>query len=195
MKGLIFGLTVVLLAMAILFTGCAKATPAAPAPAPAQNSTQLATASNITEGLPVGTSAPNFQLQSLDGKTVSLNDLRGQPVMVNFWATWCPFCRAERPTIQQVYDEWKTKGVVVLTIDIIDSRPTETAENAANFMSTNNYSFPVLLDNKMLVTRVYNIKQTPTSFLIDKDGVIREVTVGVYTKATLDASLNQLLLK
>lgn len=157
--------------------------------------TQTPPASNTTQGTVVGNVAPNFQLQSLDGKTISLNDLRGKPVMLTFWATWCPFCRIEMPTIQKAYEEWQNKGFVVLTIDIIDSTATETADNLASFMNTNNYSFPVLLDTKMQVTRTYNIKSTPTSLFIDKDGVIREIKIGVSSKETFDASLNQLLLK
>ena len=194
MKRLFFVISGIMLVTAILFVGCAKATQA-PALTLTQNNTQLPSASNITQGIQVGSTAPNFQLQSLDGKTVSLNDFRDKPVMLTFWATWCPFCRSELPIIQKEYNELQNKGFIVLTVDIIDSRPAETTSNLASFMKTNNYSFPVLLDNKMQVTKDYNVKQTPTSFLIGKDGVVREVITGVFSKSAVDASLNQLLFK
>jgi len=62
----------------------------------------------------VGEPAPDFKLQNLDGQYISLSDLRGKPVLLNFWATWCKFCRDEMPYLQQVYEEWSGKGLVVL---------------------------------------------------------------------------------
>ncbi len=163
---------------------------------PPTTATQSPPTLNVTQGSQVGNLAPGFQLSSLDGKTVSLSELRGKPILLNFWATWCPFCQAERPLIQQIYDEWQNKGLVVLTVDIIGSRSTETLDNLASFMRNNKYSFPVLLDVNQEVTKSYNIKSTPTNFLIDKNGVIREVRVGAFpSKAALQDSLNQLLAK
>ncbi len=98
---------------------------------------------------------------TLEGKPVSLTDFRGKPVLLNFWATWCPFCQAERPLIQQIYDEWQSRSVIVLTVDIIGSRSTESPENLASFMGNNKYTFPVLLDVDRAVTKTYNIKSTP----------------------------------
>ncbi len=168
----------------------ASSLPTTPPPAV----TQPPTTSNITQGTQVGNLAPGFQLNNLEGKPFSLSDFRGKPVLLNFWATWCPFCQAERPLIQQIYDEWQNKGVIVLTVDIIGSRATETPENLASFMQNNKYSFPVLLDINREVTKSYNIKSTPTNFLIDKDGVIRKVRVGAFpSKAALEESLSQLL--
>ncbi len=147
-----------------------------------------------TQGTQVGNLAPDFQLNDLDGKPVSLSALRGQPILLNFWATWCPFCRAERPLIQEVYDEWQSKGLIVLTVDIIGSTPSETPSNLADFMKNNKYSFPVLLDVNREVTKSYGIKATPTNFLIDKDGIIREVKIGSFpSKSALEDSLRSLL--
>lgn len=153
----------------------------------------LPATSNITQGEQVGNLAPDFQLNNLEGKPVSLSDFRSKPILLNFWTTYCPFCQAERPLMQQIYDEWQSKGLVVLTIDIFGFRATETAENLASFMQSNNYSFPVLLDVNHEVTISYNIRATPTTFLIDKNGIIREVSVGSFSKASLEESLNKLL--
>jgi peroxiredoxin len=144
----------------------------------------------------IGKPAPDFHLTDMDGKSVSLSDFRGKAVILNFWATWCPFCQAERPTIQQIYQEWQSKGLVVLTIDIINSRTTETPANLADFMQKNGYSFPVLLDENRTATKSYFVIQTPTNVLIDKDGIIREISAGSYpSKAAMEDSLNKILPK
>ncbi len=162
--------------------------------APSSTPTQTPATTNTTQGTQVSNIAPVFHLDNLEGKPVSLSDFRGKPVLLNFWATWCPFCQAERPLIQQIYDEWQSRGIIVLTVDIIGSRSTETPENLVSFMENNKYSFPVLLDVDRAVTKTYNIKSTPTNFLIDKDGIIREVRVGSFpSKAALEESLSQLL--
>jgi len=187
----------------LLLSSCGgKAVPAVNAPPPTtSNLTQPATPNptqpqNVPQVELIGKAAPDFQLTDMNGKSVSLNELRGKAVLLNFWATWCPFCQAERPTLQQIHQEWQSKGLVVLTIDIMYSRTTETPANLADFMLKNNYSFPVLLDETQIVTKSYFIRQTPTNFLIDKDGIIREITVGAYSsKAAMEDSLNKILPK
>ncbi len=122
--------------------------------------------------------APDFQLPNLDGQIISLSDLRGKPVLINFWATWCPPCREEMPYLQQIYDEWSSKGLVLLTIDI-----GETPAQIKEFMQNNNLSLPVLLDATKSVAQRYNITGIPTTFLIDKNGVIRAKIIGSFPSA------------
>ncbi|MFH1032376.1 MAG: TlpA disulfide reductase family protein [Chloroflexota bacterium] len=149
--------------------------------------------SNATTGINVGDSAPDFQLKNLAGETVSLSSFRGKPILLNFWVTWCPHCRAERPLIQEAYDTWREKGLVVLTVDLIGVGNNETALNLTNFMNANNYSFPVLLDVDGQVRKQYDITATPTNFLIDKNGIIREKMVGEFaSKSEMEISLNSL---
>ena len=100
---------------------------------------------------------------------------------------------AERSSLQSLYEERQNKDVVLLTIDIIGTRPTETPENLADFMQKNGYTFPVLLDMDRAVTRNYSVKATPTNILIDKNGIIQQVVVGEFPKAELDGALNRLL--
>ncbi|MBI3040282.1 MAG: TlpA family protein disulfide reductase, partial [Chloroflexi bacterium] len=96
-----------------------------PAPAPpAAPPTQPTPAPTIPEGIYIGNRAPDFQLQTLTGQTVSLSGLRGKPVLINFWATWCPPCKYEMPFLQQVHDSWSDKGLVLLAIDIGESSTT-----------------------------------------------------------------------
>ena len=137
----------------------------------------------------VGMAAPDFELQNLDGQSVSLNDLKGKPVLINFWATWCPPCRSEMPYIQQVYDEMHEKGLVVLAINI-----GESSSKVKSFLQDNDLSLPVLLDTRGVVAQRYNIKGIPTTFFIDKDGTIREKIIGAFTsKAQIEERLSKIM--
>ena len=131
------------------------------------------------QGVEVGNQAPDFQLQSLDGQTVSLGDLQGKPVLINFWATWCSPCRGEMPYIQEIYEEWSDRGLVVLAINI-----GESSSKAEEFMQSYNLSFTVLLDTKQDVAQKYNIQYIPTTFFIDKDGIIQDKLIGAFQNKT-----------
>jgi len=136
----------------------------------------------------VGKLAPDFQLPNLEGQAMSLSDFRGKPVLVNFWATWCPPCRAEMPYLQQVYEEWSYKGLVVLAINIGESPPT-----VKDFIQSGNFSFPVLLDINQDIALEYNIRGIPTTFLIDKDGIIQAIKVGAFSSKTeIEKSLSKI---
>lgn len=142
----------------------------------------------------VGKPAPAFQLNDINGNRVSLNDSLGKPVLLTFWASWSLDCRLEMPVIQQVYNAWQSKGLVVLTVDILNSRPEETPTNLENFMGTNNFTFPVLLDPVQLATIQYHVSDTPTNILIDKDGFIREITPGPYlSQSAVETSLTRIM--
>ncbi len=126
-------------------------------------------------GVRVGELAPGFQLQNLDGQAISLVDLRGKPVLLNFWATWCPPCRDEMSYLQQIYEEWSGKGLMLLAIDI-----GESPAKVESFLQTHNLSLPVLLDDKQVVAQKYSITGIPTTFFIDKDGIIQGKIVGAF---------------
>ena len=130
----------------------------------------------VPEGSQVGDLSSDFQLKDLDGKTVSLRDLQGSPVMLNFWATWCPPCRNEMPYLQQIYEEWQDKGLVILTINLRESTYT-----VRQFMQDNNYSLPVLLDTNGNVSNKYDVAAIPTTFFIDEYGVIQARKVGSFS--------------
>ncbi|MDO8579047.1 MAG: TlpA disulfide reductase family protein [Dehalococcoidales bacterium] len=149
---------------------------------------------NMTQTQMVGKQAPEFQLNDISGKSVLLSDFHGKPVFLTFWASWSPDCRREMPVIQQIYDKWQSQGLVVLTIDILNSRPEETQANLESFMSTNNYSFPVLLDTNQLATIQYHVGDTPTNVLIDKDGFIREIIPGPFlSESAVETSLTRII--
>ena len=142
-----------------------------------------------TKTTPQEKAAPDFHLKSLDGQVVSLNDFRGKPVLINFWASWCGPCREEMPYLQQVYDEWTGKGLVLLTIDI-----GETPAAIKKFFAENNLSLPVLLDSDKEVGRVYGITGVPETFLIDKNGIIRKKKIGAYeNKQAIESDLGLIM--
>jgi len=149
-------------------------------------SSGLVMAGCSAQGPQVGRLAPDFQLQSLDGQTVSLSDFRGNPVLLNFWATWCRPCRFEMPLIQEIYEdkEWSDKGLVILAINIIDELRGESPSRAKEFMESYGFSFPVLLDANQDVALKYNIRAIPTTFFIDKDGIIQDIKIGAFSSKT-----------
>ena len=142
-----------------------------------------------TQSAQVGNPAPDFQLQDLDGQPVALSNLKGKAVLLNFWATWCPPCRREMPYLQEICDEWPEEWLVVLTINI-----GESASKVREFIQNYGLSFPVLLDTKEDVAQKYNIRGIPTTFFIDKDGIIREQIIGAFpSKAAIEKYLNEII--
>ena len=133
-------------------------------------------------GPEIGNLAPDFQLDNLDRQSVNLSDFRGKPVLVNFWASWCPSCRSEMPFIQDVFTDkkWADEGLVVLTIDIGES-PSAVRE----FVKEYGLTFPVLLDIKGDVSLEYYVRSIPTTFFIDREGIIREIKIGSFS-STID---------
>ena len=119
--------------------------------------------------------APDFELQTTSGETIKLSDLRGQAVLVNLWATWCPPCRAEMPSIEKVYNEYKDDGLVVLAVDMTYQ---DTQSNIAPFVAEYGLTFPILLDQSGDVGNAYQLRSLPSSFFINRDGTINEVVIG-----------------
>jgi len=119
--------------------------------------------------------APDFELRTIEGENVKLSDLRGQAVLVNLWATWCPPCRAEMPAIEKIYKEYKDEGLVVLGVNMTYQ---DTFSNVAPFIDEYGLSFPVLLDETGTVGTAYQLRSLPSSFFVDRDGIISEVVIG-----------------
>ena len=129
-------------------------------------------------GWQIGNLAPDFSLVDPDGKLVSLADFRGKPVLVNFWATWCPSCQLEMPFLQQVNDNWKDKGLIMLAIDSGES-PAKVKE----FFTGKGLSLPVLFDFTGSTSDRYGVSAIPTTFFIDATGVIKQKMVGAFPNA------------
>jgi thiol-disulfide isomerase/thioredoxin len=119
--------------------------------------------------------APDFELETLDHTVYKLSDLRGKPVLINFWASWCPPCRSEMPAIQNVYDEYRDQGFEVLAIN---STHQDNLGDAITFAQIRQLTFPILLDRDGAVGNLYEIRSLPTSYFIDKKGIIQDVVIG-----------------
>jgi cytochrome c biogenesis protein CcmG/thiol:disulfide interchange protein DsbE len=132
--------------------------------------------------------APDFQLKTLDGSTVTLSALKGRPVLLNFWATWCGPCRSEMPYLQQLSDDtkWQARGLVLLAVNLEESEAT-----VRKFMGDNGFSFTVLLDTAGEAGRLYNISAIPTTHIIDKDGIIKNSRTGAFAgKAQIEQAIS-----
>jgi cytochrome c biogenesis protein CcmG, thiol:disulfide interchange protein DsbE len=122
-----------------------------------------------------GFPAPDFTLETADGVPLSLSDLRGRVVLLNIWASWCPPCRAEMPALDRVQQALGAEGLTVLGIHATDQ---DSREAAAAFLDQTPVGFPVVYDLAGDVGRAYRVRALPTTFIIDRRGVIREVLVG-----------------
>ena len=135
-----------------------------------------------------GGAAPDFALPSIDGSTVRLSDLRGQVVFINFWATWCTPCREEMPLMQEVYEQYRDRGLVILAVDM-----EEDERLVRRWVEQGGYSFTFLLDSDGAQVKRYNVTGAPASYLLSRDGVIREVKVGPFSRADLVTRVERLL--
>jgi peroxiredoxin len=117
--------------------------------------------------------APDFALKSLAGSNLRLSELRGEVVLLNFWATWCGPCRQEMPELNQIYKEYHNVGLEVLGVNIDD-----VADSASQMTRSLNVTFPVLFDESKAVSRLYRVDTMPITFIVGRDGTVRYVHKG-----------------
>ena len=146
-----------------------------------------ASAASVAEAPVAGYRAPDFTLTTAQGKTFTLGEYRGQPVVLNFWATWCPPCRAEIPHFQAA--SLKYNGQVAI-IGVDDGEPLSTV---APFASELGMTYPLPLDEQSIVGRQYRVNSLPSTFFIDRDGIIRYVHIGILNGAVLEERISELL--
>jgi peroxiredoxin len=127
----------------------------------------------------VGKAAPDFTLQDLAGRSVNLRDLRGQVVVLDFWATWCGPCRIDMPRIEALYNELRDLGLQVFGVN------GENAQVARAYVESNGYTFPTLADPGMKVAQLYDVTALPTAVVIDTEGKVGAYLQGSGTKERL----------
>lgn len=130
------------------------------------------TTDSAVAGSPPQTAA-DFTMKSLSGKNIKLSELRGQVVLVNFWATWCTPCKKELPYFNELYAKFKGVGLEVLAVNIDKVR-----SKAARMSSALRLSFPVLLDPAGKVSGLYSIRSMPTTYVVARDGTVRHIHWG-----------------
>lgn len=138
----------------------------------------------------VGFEAPPFVLADLAGRPVSLSSLRGTPVLVNFWATWCGPCRVEMPALEKMQRKYGGR-LRVLAVNMTGSEASAAA--VGRFVERAGYTFPVLLDEDGAVADAYMVGMLPTSFFMDGDGIIRSIRSGMMTARMMEAGIRQVL--
>lgn len=133
--------------------------------------------------------APDFQLKDYQGNQVRLSNFKGKPVLINFWATWCPPCRAEMPEIEAAYRKYKEKyGLVVLGIDA-----REDNSSVKKYVEDGGYSWDMPMDYEGTVIANYGVAAFPTSFFVDRQGYIRATQIGGMDKKGLEDRLTKIL--
>lgn len=132
------------------------------------------TESRPQTGLEKGNIAPDFELETMDGETVKLSDFYGKKILLNFWATWCPPCRAEMPDMQKFHETYEDG--VVLAVNLTETE--NSLKNINTFLDEYGITFTVLSDTDTVVSNIYKAQALPTSYLINSEGKIHNIAIG-----------------
>jgi peroxiredoxin len=138
-----------------------------------------------------GFAAPDFTLGTMNGDEVTLSNLRGQAVVINIWASWCPPCRAEMPAIQAVYEKNRDRGLEVLAVN---TTYQDSERDAQAFVQEYGLTFPVPMDRDGSVSRQYQLRALPSTFFVDRNGIIRKVVLGgPMSETTIQTAVEEIL--
>lgn len=157
---------------------------------PSLNSPESETQAEVSANGPaiVDFAAPDIQLQDLGGEQVSLADFRGQVVLVNNWATWCPPCRAEMPILDEYYQDHRHQEFTVVAIDSGDP-----ADVVKEFVNSYQISFPIWVDPTSSAVNSFRNNYLPSSYLVNEDGQVVRVWSGAVTRASLEENITPML--
>ena len=135
-------------------------------------------------GTEVGNKAPNFTLKNMNNKDITLRNLEGKKVFINFWASWCPPCKTEMPAIQKLHENYGEE------IEIIAVNLEEQKKKVKKYLENENLNFTVLLDKNKKAANKYLIRAIPTSYFLDENGVIIEKHMGILNYQNMKEILN-----
>ncbi|MDR4889507.1 redoxin domain-containing protein [Fredinandcohnia sp. QZ13] len=141
-------------------------------------------------GISEGQLAPDFTLKTINGEELTLSAFRGKKVILNFWASWCPPCKAEMPHMQEFYVENKDSNIVLLSVNLTTAE--KKSSDVAKFVDEYELTFPVMLDEKGDIGQTYQAYAIPTSYLIDSKGVVRKKVVGPMDKEMMNGLFNSI---
>ncbi|HEY8462859.1 MAG TPA: TlpA disulfide reductase family protein [Bacillota bacterium] len=144
----------------------------------------------VKAGTKVGNRVLDFELTGLDGKKVKLTEViaKNRVTLVNFWATWCPPCRAELPELNRFYQRYSQQQIALLGVNL-----QEEPSQVKSFVKKHRVIFPVLTDPAGQVARIYNVYAIPVTFIIDQQGIIRQIVEGATTLKVLQSKVEAVL--
>ncbi|EFV77896.1 TlpA family protein disulfide reductase [Cytobacillus oceanisediminis] len=145
---------------------------------------------DLPVGLAKGNLAPDFELTDMEGNPVKLSDYRGKAVLLNFWASWCPPCRAEMPHMEKLYNKYKDENFDILAVNLTNTE--KNSGDAEKFVKELGLTFTIPMDVKGEAGSDYNIMAYPTSYFIDSDGVIREKVLGALNEEYMEKEIKKL---
>lgn len=177
MKKKVFGLLIVAILVAIMVTQFVKGSIEEAEKLPEE---AIGTSVEILpeSGLEKGKAPPDFEVETLDGKTVKLSDYKGKKVMLNFWASWCPPCKAEMPHMQNYYEDFaEDENVEILAVNLTDAE-YGGIDDARQFVEDYELTFPIPTDVNGELEKTYEILTIPTTYMIDTAGLIQHKIVG-----------------
>ncbi len=138
----------------------------------------------------IGSLAPEFNLQTLDGQSVQLSELRGKNLLISYWVTWCIPCMEELPVLNRIYQEYQSKDLVILSVNGIQQ---DELDKVTATISEMGITLPVALDQSEILWDSYWVRFLPTSFFIDETGVIRYIQLGSLSEENLRIKIEQLI--
>ena len=153
-----------------------------------ENAAEMEAESSTAENVPMD--APDFTVEDLDGNPVNLSDLEGKPVVLNFWASWCPPCKSEMPDFDDVYAQ-VGEDIQFMMVNLTDG-DRETVATASAYVESQGYSFPVYYDTAMQAAIAYQVMSVPTTYFIDADGRLIARASGAIDAETLERGIGMI---
>lgn len=154
-----------------------------------ESSNQQQTTEESEIGIKKGNKAPDFELLNLNGEPVKLSDFTDKKVILNYWATWCPPCRAEMPHMEKFYKD-NEKDVVVLAVNLTNTE--QNRDNVSDFVKDFGLTFPIVMDEEGDVSSTYQVIAYPTSYIIDSQGIIQEVFQGAINYDIMEKAISKI---
>lgn len=149
--------------------------------------TQVGDTADTTTATSSKFAAPDFTVTDKDGNTVKLSDMRGKPIVVNFWASWCPPCKAEMPDFEEMYKKYGDE-VTFMMVNMTDG-DRETVELAKKHVADNGFTFPVYFDTELSAAYAYYVTSLPATYFIDADGNLVTHAIGMISAETLERGI------